>query len=307
MDFTPSGSSLIGSLIRLGKLGLPPLALAAGFLVGFAAVARAAAPLLPTGQAYTVRNAKIEMVWIPPGQFTMGSPETEQNRSPDEGPQTKVTISRGFWLGRSEITQAQWKAVMGTSINELFAQFYAEKQATPNRTLTFPKEGPGNPMPCMTWEEAMEFCRKLAQQEREAGRLPEGWEYTLPTEAQWEYACRAGTSGAWAGDLDVMAWYGKNSGGTTQPVRQKKPNAWGLYDMYGNVWEWCRDWYGDQLPGGAVTDPVGATSGTLRVYRGGSRRSSADTCRSAVRGGAAPDNRDDGVGFRLALVPSPAK
>ncbi len=147
----------------------------------------------------------------------------------------------------------------------------------------------------------MEFCRKLTQQERAAGRLPEDWEYTLPTEAQWEYACRAGTTGAWAGELDAMAWYAKNSGNTTHPVGQKQPNAWGLYDMHGNVWEWCRDWYADKLPGGAVTDPVGAASGAFRVYRGGGWWLPADYCRSAYRNWSSPGDRGNDVGFRLAL------
>jgi formylglycine-generating enzyme required for sulfatase activity len=244
------------------------------------------------------------MVWIAPGEFTMGSPGGEQDRSADEGPQTKVTISKGFWLGKCEITQAQWKALMGTSINKLFARFCAERPPPQGNVWIFPGEGDSLPMSCMTWEETMEFCKKLTQQERTAGRLPGDWEYTLPTEAQWEYACRAGTTGAYAGELDAMAWYADNSGNTTHPVGKKQPNAWGLYDMHGNVWEWCRDWYADKLPGGAVTDPVGAPSGTNRVLRGGSGGVPAGFCRSAFRNGGEPGGRSFVVGFRLALAPS---
>jgi formylglycine-generating enzyme required for sulfatase activity len=240
------------------------------------------------------------MVWIAPGEFTMGSPDTERNRNPDEDPQTKVAISRGFWLGKCDVTQAQWKAEMGTTINQLFAKFCAEMGPV-GGAWTFPGEGDSRPMSCMTWEEAMEFCRKLTQRERKADRLPEDWEYTLPTEAQWEYACRAGTTGAYAGDLNALAWFAENSGDTTHPVGQKQPNAWGLYDMHGNVWEWCRDWYADKLPGGAITDPVGATSGTLRVRRGGCWWFPAGRCRSAIRRGLEPGRRRHDVGFRLAL------
>jgi len=148
----------------------------------------------------------------------------------------------------------------------------------------------------------MQFCRKLTERERQAGRLPEGYEYTLPTEAQWEFACRAGTTGDFAGNLDAMAWYNENSGNTTHPVAQKQANAWGLYDMRGNVWEWCRDWYGS-YPGGSVTDPTGPSSGSFRVDRGGSWGNVAGRCRSALRRWYAPGNRLDYLGFRLSLAP----
>jgi formylglycine-generating enzyme required for sulfatase activity len=128
----------------------------------------------------------------------------------------------------------------------------------------------------------------LTKPERSAGRLPAGWEYTLPTETQWEYACRAGTTGDYAGDLDAMAWYDKNAGGATHPVGQKQPNAWRLYDMHGNVWEWCLDWDGN-YPSDAVTDPVGAASGSDRIGRGGGWWRSAFDCRSARCGGSGPE------------------
>jgi len=138
--------------------------------------------------------------------------------------------------------------------------------------------------------------------ERAAKRLPEGYEYTLPTEAQWEYACRAGTTGDYAGRLDSMGWYDANSGNETHPVAQKQANAWGLYDMHGNVWEWCRDWYGN-YPGGTVHDPVGPSSGSFRVSRGGCWFGSAHYCHSADRSWNGPSSRYDSLGFRLALAP----
>jgi formylglycine-generating enzyme required for sulfatase activity len=124
----------------------------------------------------------------------------------------------------------------------------------------------------------------------------------LPTEAQWEYACRAGTTGDYAGNLDEMGWYGSNSGNKPHPVGQKRANAWGLHDMHGNVWEWCLDWYGN-YPGGSVTDPKGAGSGSVRVLRGGCWNYVAGNCRSANRGGNVPGFRNGSLGFRLVLAP----
>ena len=151
----------------------------------------------------------------------------------------------------------------------------------------------------------MEFCRKLTTLVRSAGSLPEGYVYTLPTEAQWEYACRAGTTGDYAGDLQAMAWFTENAGGTTHVVATKQANAWGLYDMHGNVWEWCADWYADKLPGGSVSDSKGPASGSFRVFRGGSWGGVAAGCRSANRLGDSPGLRNGYLGFRLALSSVP--
>jgi len=156
----------------------------------------------------------------------------------------------------------------------------------------------------VSWNDATEFCRKLTERERAAGRLSAGHEFTLPTEAQWEYACRAGTTGDYAGDLDAMAWYDKNSGGTTHPVGTKLANAWGLADMHGNVWEWCLDWFADYR-GDEVTNPRGPTSGSYRVGRGCSGYFEAFNARSAYRDRYLPDVRYNLLGFRLALSFSP--
>jgi formylglycine-generating enzyme required for sulfatase activity len=193
---------------------------------------------------------------------------------------TRVTLTQPFWLGRTEVTQAQWVAVMGSNPSEF--------------------KGESLPVENMSWDDAMEFCRKLTAQEKQAGRLPAGYAFTLPTEAQWEYACRAGTTGDYAGDPDAMAWYNNNSGGTTHPIGTKQANAWGLADMHGNVFEWCRDWYGN-YPGGAVTDPKGAASGSFRVSRGGSWYFEASFARSAFRNSNSSAYRLYRVGFRPAL------
>jgi formylglycine-generating enzyme required for sulfatase activity len=224
------------------------------------------------GQAWTVPGLDIEMAYIGPGTFMMG----------DIGDAHQVTLTKPFWLGRTEVTQGQWGALMGS--NPSFYKWV----------------GRDAPVEQIPWHEAMGFCRNLTDRERTAGRLPVGYEYTLPTEAQWEYACRAGTTGDYAGNLDAMAWYDQNSGNSTHPVAQKQPNAWGLYDMHGNVWEWCRDWYGN-YPGGSVTDPTGPSSGTNRVFRCGSLSFDAGYCRSDLRWHD-PGYRD--LGFRLALAPS---
>jgi formylglycine-generating enzyme required for sulfatase activity len=256
----------------------------------------------------TLPNAvALDLIWIVPGAFTMGSPDSETGRNGDEGPQTAVTISQGFWLGKTPVTQGQYQALMGSNPSK------------------FANVGAVAPVEQVSWDDAMAFCRKLTDQERAAGHLPKNLIFTLPTEAQWEYACRAGTTDARYGNLDDIAWYGGNSGNTdrsgvqlmggyavnfsgksvigTHPVAQMQPNAWGLYDMLGNVWEWCSDWYG-AYPGGNVTDPVGAPSGPYRVDRGGSWYSGAARCRSAARSGGDPDYRYFCIGFRVALAPS---
>ena len=224
----------------------------------------------------------LEMVGIKPGTFMMGSPVNEEGRFDGEVLH-KVTLTKGYWLGRYEVTQAQYKAVTGTNPSKF--------------------RGDNNPVETVSWNDAMEFCKKLTEIEKAAGRLPEGYEYTLPTEAQWEYACRAGTTGKYnieGAEMYDLAWYGDNGGRKTHPVGQKLPNAWGLYDIHGNVWEWCLDWGGD-YPTSAVTDPTGPIMGERRVIRGGSWDCYARFCRSANQGTYAPGNRISLVGFRVCL------
>jgi formylglycine-generating enzyme required for sulfatase activity len=211
-------------------------------------------------------------VRIPAGEFRMG---TEDGHG--------VTISQPFYLGIHPVTQAQWEMVMRSNPSR-----FAGK--------------PDYPVERVSWEEVQQFLQRLNARR-------DGHTYTLPSEAQWEYACRAGSTSDYCfgddeGQMGAYAWYGDNSGGSTYPVGQKKPNAWGLYDMHGNVWEWVQDWYGPYAAE-PVTDPSGPTAGAGRVSRGGSWDDPARNARSAYRYAFLPGNRIDDLGFRcLSSVPS---
>ncbi len=216
----------------------------------------------------------MKLVWIGPGEFMMGSHNGKGNVKPVH----QVKITKGFWLGQYEVTQAQYEKVMGTNPSSF--------------------KGDNNPVESVSWEDAMAFCKKL-------GEL-EGKTYTLPTEAQWEYACRAGTKtdysfGDSVSQLGNYAWYDDNSGGKTHPVGQKQSNGWGLYDMHGNVWEWCLDWYDENYYSKSpASDPIGPTSGARRVLRGGSWNNGEISCRTANRYWIIPVCRD--LGFRVLCV-----
>ncbi len=217
----------------------------------------------------------------------MGSPLDEAERGDDEGPQTEVALTQDFFLAATDITQGQYTAIMGVNPSE------------------FKKAGLDAPVENVSWDEAMAFCQKLAAQERAAGLLPSGYTITLPTEAQWEYACRAGSTGAYTGEPAEMSWYGDNSGGTTHPVATKQPNAWGFYDMSGNVYQWCLDWYG-KYPGGSVKDWAGPAAGKFHVLRGGSWYYGEAYCRSAYRD-YDPGFTGNILGLRVALVVAPGQ
>jgi formylglycine-generating enzyme required for sulfatase activity len=248
-----------------------------------------------TYATYTVESLGLKMVWIEAGSFTMGSPTSEDGRDNDEV-EHRVTLSSGFWLGMYEVTlDEQVKMKNGGS-----GLSHAADQ----------------PSGARTWDDAMEFCSKLNDIEERAGRLPKGYRYSLPTESQWEYACRAGTNTSIpGGSLDSIAWHPGNSsskrhpGGMgsskRSPVGMKRPNAWGLCDMIGNSWEWCLDWYGP-YPKEDVTDPMGPESGNRRVLRGGCSSQEGNFFRSASRASYPPESSASlSIGFRLALVPQP--
>jgi formylglycine-generating enzyme required for sulfatase activity len=234
----------------------------------------------------------IKLMPIPKGKFMMGSPETELERNINEL-KHEVTISHNFYMGATEVTQAQWHKIIGNN----------------------PSKFQGNQLPVETvsWHEAVKFCKHLSEmpEEKNAGR-----KYRLPTEAEWEYACRAGTISQFhfsrqlngrQANCNGMRPYGTETEGPylqkTSAVGRYSPNAWGLYDMHGNVYEWCSDWYGD-YPTGTVTDPIGPATGSLRVYRGGSWFNNAVMCRSAYRIRLDPSNRNFYLGFRVALSSS---
>lgn len=215
---------------------------------------------------------------VPSGSFTMGISSNEEGHSSDEN-QVEVTLSQSFWLAKTEVTQAQWEAVVGSNPSQF--------------------KGPNLPVEGVSWEDVQAFIAKLNEKQI----LPQGWKFALPTEAQWEYACRAGEKGPYSGgSLGDVGWYDDNSGSKTHEVGQKKPNALGLYDMHGNVYEWCADWYEDTLTGGI--DPGGPSSGDYRVGRGGSWGNGASDCRAALRGRLDPGDRYYDLGFRPALVQS---
>ncbi len=242
--------------------------------------------------------------WCPAGAFRMGSALDEPDRDKDEGA-VDVTLSGGFWMGQFEVTQSQWRAVMGTTIEE-------QRDKT-DRTHKLFGEGPDYPMYYVNHSEASDFCKRFTESERAAGRLTAGWEYRLPTEAQWESACRAGTStttafgaslGSTEANVDGNYPYNGAAKGPylekTSTVGQYRANTWYLYDMHGNVWEWCSDWYAEKLAGGV--DPSGAVAAASRVYRGGSWFSKGRSCRSAYRIGNVAMLRDGDLGFRVARV-----
>jgi len=230
-------------------------------------------------------DVKLELVWCPPGTFTMGSPANEDGREDDET-RHKVTLTKGFWLGKYEVMQEEYEKLMGKNPSKF--------------------KGARNPVEEVSWNDAVAFCKKMTEQERAGGRLPDGYEYRLPTEAEWEYAARGGPKSqgfTYSGSNSVgdVAWYDENSDRKTHAVGQRKPNEFGIHDMSGNVYEWCRDWSGS-YPSGTAADPTGAGTGSFRVYRGGSWFSYARFCRSANRGGSAPTISNSYLGFRVALA-----
>jgi formylglycine-generating enzyme required for sulfatase activity/predicted Ser/Thr protein kinase len=246
------------------------------------------APGRPAGErrVVVVNGIEVPFRWCPRGTFLMGSPEGETRRRIDED-QVKVTLTRGFWMGETAVTQKLYKHVTGKNPSHF--------------------RGRRVPVERVSWYDAVEFCVMLTEWERSVGRLGPTDEYRLPTEAEWEYACRAGTTTAyWFGDeaaeLDEYGWYKGNSEGCTHDVGLMPGNACGLCDMHGNVWEWCGDLYSEELPGGC--DPMVRSKGSSRVYRGGSWNNSAGYCRSAYRGDLDPSSRSFFLGFRLALSPS---
>jgi len=235
-----------------------------------------------TGQPLSIdigNGISLDLVWIPPGTFMMGSPENEPGRHKVELPQHIVTLTKGFWMGKYEVTQEQWQTFMGINPSEF--------------------KGAKLPVESVSWDDCQEFLQRL--NERLQATDSRRHTFRLPTEAEWEYACRAGTTGPYAGDLDAMAWYGKNSNEMTQPVGQKKPNAWGLYDMHGNVSEWCNDYFGDYPSEDAVTvDPAASEDGG-RIYRGGSWFCDGLACRSAYRWGMIPSRWNRKTGLRVVM------
>lgn len=250
--------------------------------------------------------AGIKLCWSPPGKFTMGSRPGEPERRPGED-QVEVTLTKGFWMAKYEATQGQWKRVMGNLPGEL--------------TNELP-DGNYFPVGNVNFAEAEAFCQRLTELGHESHTLPEGWVFRLPTEAQWEYACRAGTTTATSFGDQLSSkqanFKGKPYNGAAPgpslnraaKVGSYSANAWGLHDMHGNTFEWCRDWYQARLPGGTDPDLHSAKSlatksehgGISRVRRGGCWADEGWPCRSAFRLRFEPERRYDHIGFRVVAV-----
>jgi formylglycine-generating enzyme required for sulfatase activity len=243
------------------------------------------------------QGSVVKLVWIPAGVFTMGSAGNDKERSLDGREiQVRVELTKGFWLGQHEVTQAEWQRVM---------------KSTPWAGKANVEVGDNLPATYINWRDASKFCKKLTKAEQAAGHLPGNWRYCLPTEAQWEYACRAGMGTAFCfqapgAQLADYAWFDMAIRDRNQKcacaVAGKKPNAWGLYDMHGNVWEWCQDVFVMKLPGGR--DPEVTNPGTCRVIRGGGWDLHSRNCRSSYRFWDTPENSGSSLGFRVAAVPN---
>jgi formylglycine-generating enzyme required for sulfatase activity len=265
-----------------------------------------------------------QLAWIPPGTFTMGSPvtEAERQRGGQDETQHEVTISQGFWMGKYEVTQAEYLEVVGA--NPSYFRNGIQPITEPETGMAG-MEGPvteesRHPVETVTWYDANNYCDLITDRESTAGLLPEGYVYRLPTEAEWEYACRAGTTtshhygdqllsgGAnfWgAQEYDASVGTIDNPSGIylgrTSPVGTYPPNAWGLHNMHGNVYEWCQDWHGN-YQAGPVVDPVGPASGSQRAIRGGVWWNRGRGCRSASRNSAEASIKGELLGFRVVLA-----
>jgi formylglycine-generating enzyme required for sulfatase activity len=257
----------------MGELQVPRLwifrllAMVICVLIGTRANAQATRKQLPSQlRPQPQANPKdgLRYVWIPPGRFTMGCSPGDSECGNDETPPHAVTITKGFWLGQTPVTQAAYQRVTGKNPSNF--------------------KGSNLPVETVSWDEAQRYCKAIG------GRLP--------TEAEWEYAARAGSAGARYGSLDDIAWYVGNSGDKPHEVGQKQPNAFGLYDMLGNVWQWMADWLGFDYPSAAVTDPSGPASGLLRAARGGSWDLNPRDERASNRAAFPPGIRGRAVGFR---------
>ena len=240
-----------------------------------------------TGDIFTIPDLSLDMIWVEPGTFDMGSPTTEAGRYSEEA-QHQVTLTKGFYLGKYEVTQAQYEAIMTGNVDGLSA------------TPSYNSNKPNCPVEQVSWNDIQVFLTRLNAQR--SGNIPAGWAYVLPTEAQWEYACRAGTTTAYSWGDSIKssdANYNFNFG-QTRDVGKYQANAWGFFDMHGNVWEWTADWYGSYSTA-SVIDPGGSASGSHRVLRGGSWYFDGTTLRSAKRSNTPPSIRLYDVGFRVGF------
>jgi formylglycine-generating enzyme required for sulfatase activity len=242
-------------------------------LVSSAFVAQSQQRGATTGSA----RSGLEFVRIAPGTFQMGCSKGDNQCNPDEKPAFEAQITKGFELGKYEVTQAQWREVMGMNPSNF--------------------KGDSLPVETVSWDDTQQFLTRLNARQ-------DGYRYRLPTEAEWEFAARAGSTEPIVGNLSQTTWYNSNSGKQTHPIGQKQANAWGLHDMQGNVWEWVQDWYGD-YPSTSQSDPKGPASGSARVMRGGSWYVAEKFVRVSVRSSSEPGTRGYVIGFRIVREAQP--
>jgi formylglycine-generating enzyme required for sulfatase activity len=269
----------------------------------------------PKSKSKKINSLGMEFVYIKPSTFMMGSPSSEEGQDSDER-QHRVTLTKGFYMQTTEVTIGQWRRFVSDTGYRSEAEtqggawIWTGKKWEKKKGYYWDKTGfsqnDNQPVTCVSWNDVQKYIGWLNRKEGTN-------RYRLPTEAEWEYTARAGSTTAFANggiselkcgydsNLDAMGWYCGNSNKRTHPVAQKQRNAWGLYDMHGNVWEWCQDWYGKNYPVSSVVDPTGPSSGSIRVIRGGSWNRSARFCRSANRGSRKPGYRNGDLGFRLAF------
>ena len=253
------------------------------------------------GESRNDNELKLEMVWCPPGKF-----QHQEVIDGEKDPSIEVTLTRGFWIGKMEVKQSEWKKLMES-----------EPWKAPEvlkEDLEVPQAGPEYPATYVSWIEALKFCVKLTEIERQAKRLTDRWEYTLPTEAEWEYACRAGANSMFCyGDDDAdfanYGWYAENVATGEEyfahRVKQKRGNAWGLYDVHGNVAEWCRDGYKSRFAGGTNPERRYINQWGCRIVRGGSWSDNAEHCAASYRSAGPQTGSGTTIGFRVALSPIP--
>ena len=246
-------------------------------------------------RTFTVNGVSFKMAKVEGGSFFMGCTSEQYDCDEDEFDVRRVTLD-DYYIATTEVTQALWQAVMGTSIYQQKYKHYGDYDYA-----RFYGIGDNYPMYYVSWEEALEFCRRLSEET--------GMSFTLPTEAQWEYAARGGKkndNAVFAGNnmIDIVCWYSANSNNEVHPVGQKRPNALGLYDMSGNVWEWCYDWFDyEGYPSNQTVNPIGVNNGAVRIRRGGSRQDNVHSCRVANRGCQYPETGDSFTGFRVVMIP----
>jgi eukaryotic-like serine/threonine-protein kinase len=305
------------NLSRIAKRNVAATALGVLILVHRSTAGQDQTDLPAAGNSWSIPGLDLQLVPIPEGSFTLGNPEYMKDPMYLEGPLVQVTFVRPFWMGKFDVTVRQWRQFVDESHYKTEAEVEGNMDlhvgskwvTTPHADWRHPgfSQQDDEPIVGVSWNDAQQFVRWLNGREQEFGRLPKGYQYSLPSEAEWEYACSSGAGNQnYAGKLALtpnqMGWDSANSVGRTHPVGQLLPNAWGLYDMFGNVWQWCSNWFGLYPSTNGVVDPKGPPSGTLKCFRGCGWCGWHQT-NPSWRDRIEANHRSNGIGFRLVLGP----